>query len=210
VALDVRVVGPNGSPWEVNGGEGTGGVVVHPHPPIGEQTAATPYRAYFRDSSASSDMQVSASLTVPQFFEITPSETKDRYIKTVSLIIADAGATLSEWGNTGAALTNGCKLEWSTDDLGVVTVGDDLKTNWDFVRLSLGNPSFGDTTAAFRASNVFNVSEAYIPVLDFSLMFGLPWGLRIRAGSGDKLRFVIQDNTTGVDQFDAIGYGIEI
>jgi len=57
---------------------------------------------------------------------------------------------------------------------------------------------------------VSGTSEAYIPVLDFSTIFGMPWGFRLRKGTTDKLTFTVRDNLSGLDQFDAIAYGIRV
>lgn len=189
-------------------GEGEASVVVHPHPPKDEDTSSIPFRELFKNSSASSDMRVDGSTTNVDFF-LSADKDKDVYIKTISVVIADASATLSKFGNL-TALTNGLSLQWSALDLGIVTIASSLKSNFDFIRLALGNPSFGDSAAAFRGGNVISTSEGYLPVIDFHQMFGLPWGLRLRAGSNDKIIFTVKDNVTGVDQFDAIGYGIKI
>ncbi|MCK5651053.1 MAG: hypothetical protein KAJ42_06745, partial [Gemmatimonadetes bacterium] len=63
---------------------------------------------------------------------------------------------------------------------------------------------------AFQASNVISTSEAYLPMLDFQLIFGLPWGIRLAAGSDEVLRFTVRDDTTGVDGYDALARGFEI
>lgn len=40
--------------------------------------------------------------------------------------------------------------------------------------------------------------------------FGMPWGIRLRAGTTDKLAFVVRDNISSLDQFDIIAYGIKV
>ena len=119
-----------------------------------------------------------------------------------------AGQTLSEWGNTNSALTNGCRLFY-TDESGEVDIHDALKTNWDFIRLCLGNPAFGDGSAAFRASNVSGASEGYIPFLDTRQTFGFRWGIRLAAGSSQRVTLRVRDNVSAIDQFDCIAYGFE-
>ena len=90
---------------------------------------------------------------------------------------------------------------------GTVTIHDALQTNFDFIRLCAGNPSFGDAAGAFRADNVSSTSEGYLPILDFRSTFGFKWGLRLKVGSQQKLILRVNDNVTGVDQFDCIAYG---
>ena len=194
------------------GEEGEQYVVVHPHPPKDEVATGTPvpFRQYFTDtglSTGSNDMQVDGATTETQFY-IKASQDKDIYIGRVSVVIADASATLNKFGNI-TALTNGVEFAWVSQDLGTTVIHEAMKTNFDFVRLGGGSPAFGDTAGAFRASNVSGNSEAYIPQIDFSEIFGMPWGVRLRKGTEDRLCFVVKDDTRGVDLFDAIGFGIE-
>jgi hypothetical protein len=198
----------SGNRLKING-EGEVGVVVHSHPPIAESFAAIPFRQFFTNTSDSSDMQVVGTLAAPIVFSIDASPTHDIYIKTISVEIADASATLNKFGNI-TALTNGVEFTWQTADLGTTVIADALKTNWDFVRLALGNPGFGDAAGSFRASNVSGTSEGYIPVVDLHQLFGLQWGVRLRAGTTDKLFFSVKDDTTGVDSFNIIAYGVTV
>ena len=194
------------------GQEGEVSVVVHPHPPRDENAffgTPLPFRQYFTDdgySTGSNDMRVDGS-TNNQTFCIQAEEEKDIYIGRISVVIADASASLNKFGNL-TALANGIEFRWVSQDLGDTIIHEALKTNFDFVRLGGGSPAFGTTTNAFRASNVSGNSEAYIPQVDFSEIFGLPWGIRLRKGTTDKLQFTIRDDVSGVDQFDTIGYGI--
>lgn len=205
--LTVKIKGHDGNILEVNG-EKQIPVVVHPHPPKGEQLSATPLRQYF-ENSGSNDMAVNGA-TTNQVFSIDAIQDFDIYIKTISIIIADASQTLQEFGNTNAALTNGVLFEWASSDLGTVTIHDGLKTNFDFIRLGLGVPSIGDGASAFLANNAIATNiEAYIPVVDFSAVFGLKYGLRLRKNTADQVKFTIRDDCSGVDQFDVIAYGIK-
>jgi hypothetical protein len=188
--------------------EGAAHVVQHTHPPLTEGILSIPYRDFFRDPSGSNAMDVNGSAT-PVEFSINAEQERDVYVKNVSLIIADAGSTLNDFGNL-PALTNGVLFAWSNQQEGSVEIHEGIKTNFQFIRLALGNPSFGDATNAFRAPNVSGTSEAYIPVLDFSTIFGMPWGFRLRKGTTDKLTFTVRDNLSGLDQFDAIAYGIRV
>ncbi len=176
-------------------------------PPFGNTVQAIPFNAFFSDEAGSTDMQVAASLVDPVFFEIRPDTDRDRYIKTVQFTIVDQNATLTQFGNIGA-LPNGTLFEW--DRLGETVLLASMVSNYDHVRLAGGQPSFGDGTAAFRASNVLGTSEAYIPMLDFQLIFGLPWGIRLAAGSDEVLRITVRDDTTGVDGYDCVARGFEI
>ncbi len=175
-------------------------------PPFGNTVQAIPFNEFFSDLDGVTDMRVDGSVD-PMFFEIRPDTDRDRYIKTVQFTIVDQNATLTQFGNIGN-LANGTLFEW--DRLGETVLLSTMISNYDHVRLAGGQPSFGDGTAAFRASNVLGTSEAYLPMLDFQLIFGLPWGIRLAAGSDEVLRITVRDDTTGVDGYDALARGFEI
>lgn len=196
-----------GNQLKING-EGELSVVVHQHPPKDEKISSIPFRSLFTTTAGSSDMLVDGSST-SQEFAVRAENEKDVYIKSIIVTIVDAGATLSEFGNL-AALTNGVLFEWVTEDLGSTILNDGIKTNFEFMRMALGNPPIGGGTSAYLASNVVSTSEAFMPVIDFNSLFGLQYGLRLRAGTNDKIAFTIRDNVSTMDQFDAIAFGIKI
>lgn len=193
----------SGNTLKINS-EGELFAVVHPHPPRDEKETSIPFQSYFTTTAGSSDMAVNGA-TTNQAFSINADAVKDKYIRTVNIIIVDAGQTLQEFGNTNAALTNGVKLVWETEDLGTTIISDSLKTNFDFLRLAQGLTTF-DVILNAVPTNL----EAFVVKLDFQEIFGVPYGLRLRAGTNDKIEFTIRDDCSGVDQFDAIGYGFKI
>ncbi len=181
-------------------------VTVHDHPPRDEGDFLIPIRQYFTDASGGNDMRVNGSLSSPVEFTIEADPDRDIYIKNVSIVIADAGAVLNEFGNINA-LDNGVVFEWNTQDLGETLIHEGLKSNFDFVRLCGGNPAFGNGSNAFKANNVVNNSEAFFCELDMTRVFGLGWGVKLRRGTLDKLRWIVRDDTRGVDGFDIVAYG---
>jgi hypothetical protein len=209
--LNTQIVdgGGDGHVLKVNE-EGAMGVVVHTHPPIEEKLNTLPFRQYLTDNgkaTGSEDMRVDGSV-VPSEFCVVASPYFDIYIKSVAVVIADAGATLSDFGSL-TALSNGIDFSWVSQDNGTIQIHDALKSNFDFVQLGLGTPAFGSGNSSFKANNVVGTSEAFIPVIDFKETFGLQWGVRLRKGTLDKLCFIIKDNILSVDRFDAISYGIK-
>ncbi len=182
--------------------EGAANVVIHQHPPTGETVIGIPSVLDFTNAAGSTDMQVSASLAAPQTFFIAARDDFDVYVKTVMVTIADQNAVLNQFGAI-TALTNGVNFCWESQSLGSFVIKADMKSNWDFVKLSRANPAFGSTTSAFRASNVSGNSEGYVPVIDFFTLFGQQYGIKLRKGTTDKLVFEIRDDTTGVDEFTA-------
>lgn len=194
------------------GEEGEVFTVVHPHPPKDEALSILPLRSYLtlNNDGTTIDMRVNGSVT-NQIFSINANSDgnkRDKFIAAINIVISDAGASLSKFGNL-SALTNGCELRWVTDDLGTVVIADSLKTNFEFIRLAGGKPAFGDAATAFQAANVVGTSEAYFVQLDFDEIFCIPWGFRLRHGSNDRIELIIKDDVTGIDQFDAIAYGSE-
>lgn len=210
MSIKANIVGDSGRSVEVYG-EGYITTAVHQHPPENETIIALPFRQYFTDNGMTSgdfDMRVDGS-TNEVIFSVTADSEYDIYIKKISFEISDAGANLNEFGSIGA-LTNGVGFCWTTQALGNYIIAESLKTNWNFVRLCAGEPSFGTGTSAFRANNVSGNSEGFIPVFDTSSLFGIPWGLRLRKGTKDRIEFIIRDNLTGVDSFNAVAFGTRI
>ena len=212
MGIDVRVSDGSGGDNKLKiNGEGEASVVVHPHPPRGEKLAATPFRQYFTSNgrdTGSNDLRVDGS-SVDILFFISADDDQDIYIKTCDILIADASATLDKFGAL-SALTNGIKFSWITQDIGEVIIHEGLKTNFEFIRLCDNQPAIGSTTNAFRANNVAGSAEGYTPSIDLAGVFGLPWGVRLRAGTNDCLGWTVRDDlSTGLNQVDIIGYGIK-
>jgi len=210
MTIDVHVKDPYTKKRLVIDTDGAAMVVVHPHPPRNglDNSGISPFRQYMKNSAGASDMRVNGATTNVEFY-IEADDDFDTYIKSVSVVIGDASALLSSFGGI-AALSNGVLFTHETIDLGTTIIHDALKTNFNFIRLSLGNPSFGDGVNAFLAGKVAGTSEAYLPVINFTDIFGLPWGLRLRKGTKDRLVFTVRDNITAIDQFDAIAYGLKL
>jgi hypothetical protein len=183
-------------------------------PPDNTEIPIRPFRQYLTDDGLPNDgvnfdMQVNASAASPVDYFITSAEDGDRYLDSISIIIADGGAALNEFGAI-SALSEGVEIFYEDAQLGNVVIADSLKSNFEFLRLcGKGVPGIGATTNSARYSNVEGASEGYVMTLDFSEQFGMPWGIRIPKDS--SLRFVvrIKDNTTGVDAFNMIAYGFD-
>ena len=182
-------------------------VTFNPNPPIIEQKTI-PFRQFFTDDgkpTGDRDMLVDGSVTNVDF-TIPASQENIRYITSISWVIADAGANLNQFGNI-AVLTNGCSLFYERPDQEIV-IHDELKTNFDFIRLSQGNPSFGSADDAFRGRNVIGLSEGYFPILDLTKLIP-PYGIGLNPNTQEKITFRIRDDVSPIDQFDAIAYGFE-
>lgn len=179
-----------------------------PYPPTDEETKITVYREFLtlNNDGTTTDMRVNGSTTSQEFY-IQAEPNVDIYITTVSFIIAGPGATLNEFANL-AALTNGCRFYYE-DNNGEINIGTNLVSNFEFVRLCQGNPSFGGGASAFLANNVVGTSEAFIPVFDFR-NFGFKWGLKLTSSTLNRLVLEVNDNLTpsaNLTGFNAIAYG---
>lgn len=188
---------------------GGAALVVDLGRPASDGALLLPWRAPLAATAGSEDMKVSASLAAPSDFYVEAVDGYDTYVVALSFEIADASAVLNKFGNI-TALTNGCVLEWTAGGGLAQTLHPALKSNFDFVRLCLGMPSFGDGNGAFRANNVSSTSEGFIPVLDVRKTYGMPWGLRLRKGSKDRVTLRVRDNTTGVDSFGCVATGFRV
>ena len=183
-------------------------VSLNPCPPILEQKNRI-FRQYLTadgTSSGSTVMKVNGAVTSVEFW-VPAHAVNDRFITAVSFVISDATPTLNKFG-TITALTNGCDFEYRRRAGEVVIIHGDLKTNWDFIRMCMGYPAFGDAANAFQATNIVGTSEGYIPVFNFLAVMP-PFGLKLDAGSDQRLILRVNDDLTGVDGFDAISYGFE-
>ena len=192
-------------------GDGQVGVLVYPRPPTNGGIVAVPFRQYFTDdgeSTGSHDMRVNGS-TNNVVFCIDAKEDRDTYLKSISVRLGDNGASLNEFGAL-PALTNGVEFAWITDDLGDVIISEGVKTNLEFVRLSTGSPAIGSGTSAFMADVTGGGEDTYLPVIDLEATFGLPWGLRLRKNTKDKVCFTVRDNLTTLDSFNIIAFGIQV
>ncbi len=212
MTVGFHIVDANGKNTLKVNGEGEVGVVVHTHPPVDESVAAYPFSQWFTDnglSSGSNNMRVDGSSVNADFY-ICASSTVDIFVKSISVRISDANAVLNKFGNL-TALTNGLEFHYATNRLGDIIIQDEIKTNLDFIRLGLSTASVGDGTGAFRSDLSGSGADTYLPVIDLSVTFGFPWGLRLEKGSNDCIGFVIKDDlSVGIDSFNAKGFGVQL
>lgn len=166
-----------------------------------------PLSGYLADVNGNIDARANGSVTPVDFF-LAADPNLDTYVASISFKIADANATLNDFGAI-ASLTNGFDIIYSTQETGERVLATGLKSNFDIIRICQGLPAFSQGVESFRASNVVGGSEGYIPVLRIKDNFGLPYGLRLRKGTKDKLILRVNDDITAVDAFDIFYYGIQ-
>jgi hypothetical protein len=186
--------------------EGTIGVVLHNHPPVADPVHLLPFTADF-ENGGSNDMAVDGTTAVE--FEVLASATKDRFVKNMSFELTDTNPQLRLFGAL-AALSNGVRLLWVTQDSGSVELGN-AKTGFELYRIALGLPAFGDDANAFRVANAVAINDdSYMPVIDMTATFGFPWGLRLRKGTTDRLCVVVRDDLSSLTSFTCKAFGTEL
>lgn len=213
MGLKTYIIGPDGKQLKVNG-EGEIAVTIHQHPPIDEEVLALPFRQYFTDNgiaSGSNNMAVSATASNFTDFYISANENYDIYIKYITVEIGDGGApNLNKFGDLGA-LTNGVAFYWDTTNEPLYELHEGIKTNKAFIRIGSDTAAVGSGTDAFLADvSGGGTEKSYLPAIDFKEIYGLPWGLRLRKGTLDRLVFRVQDNVSGLSTFNIIATGTRI
>ncbi len=190
--------------------EGAFGVVVHPHPPRGEGIATVPFARFFTSdgtATGSNNMVVNGA-TTPIDFYIASRSDFDFWVNRLSVQISDAGARLDRFGALNA-LANGIQFFYYSDTTGEVLLTSEWKTNLDVFRDASGGKAFGTSTDAWLVDIAGGTGlDTYFPEIDFSEVFGNPWGVRIAKESKDRLGFRVRDNLAGLDIFNIKGYGI--
>jgi hypothetical protein len=208
--IKAKIYGGDGkNPLKVNG-EGEVSVVVHTHPPIEEETISLPYRSYFKNSSDSNNLIVDGS-TVPQDFYISASQDYDIWVKYISSEISDtSGLTLNNFGGL-SALTNGVQWIWFNQQEGEYELHEGIKTNKEFIRIGTDTAAIGTGSDAFLADvQGGGAQKSYFPSIDLKEGYGLPYGIRLRQGSTDKIIFRVRDNLAGLSVFNIVAYGVRV
>ena len=210
--ITARIIGADGKQLKVNG-EGEISVVIHQHPPIDEDVVALPFRQYFTDDgtkSGSNNMAVNGSGT-PVDFYISANPNYDIYIKYLSVEIGDSGSpALNKFGNL-AALTNGVAFYWDTQTEPDYELHEGIKTNKEFIRIASDTAGIGTGIDAYLADVSGGGSEkSYLPNMDMKEVYGLPWGLRLRGGTKDKIILRVRDDLSTLSTFNAICTGTRV
>jgi len=210
MALPVEIANPTTGHKAYVASEGTLQVVNHGHAPVSETIFAIPFRQYFTDDgkiTGSSDMIVDGSSTAQDFYVLADAD-KDTYIVTISVDLSDGGSpNMNKFGNL-TALSNGIEVCYITNDQGNIVIHDGIKTNREFVRFGNETPAIGTGADAFLAdASGGGTEKAYLPKIDTVEQFGMPFGIRLRKGTNDRVVFRVRDALAGLTTFNIIAYG---
>jgi len=165
------------------------------------------------------DMKVDGSVTTQEFF-VSAEPDSDIFINSVSFFIAAelVVTDLGEFAGIVTPLTNGCQLIYESGEVGDIIIGDNLQTNYDLLRMCNMNPQFGlDSNAAFKITQAFsNQDDGYLFILkfaDYGYEQEYSGGIRLKAGTTDRLVFKIRDNLnltpSDISSFDGRVYGFK-
>ena len=187
---------------------GATNVYVIPRPPISLGEQALPFSEYLKVKGTGTQSFVINGAVTEQDFHVA-ARGYDVYVNTIVFEIADAGATLAQFG-AFAALVNGLDFYYFNQTQGKYVIESGLKTNYDFIKLANFTPAFGTAANSFQLTNAISAAEAYVGVIDLEDVFGLQWGLKIRANTTDRVGFTVKDNITGLDAMTIKVYGIRV
>ena len=212
MSLSSKIIGDDGNALQIYG-EGYCTVAVHQHPPVNESITALPFRQYFTDNgglTGSNDMTVNGAVNYVDYY-ISANPEYDIYIKYLTIEIGDGGIpSLNKFGAL-TALTNGVKFLWDSQNEPDYELHEGIKTNKEFIRIASDTAGIGTGVDAFLADVSGGGSEkSYLPNMDMTEIYGLPWGLRLRKATKDKIIFRVQDDLTGLTTFNAIATGTRI
>ena len=193
--------------------------LVAGYPPSSDKDLQVIYRQFLtlNGDTVTSDMRVNGA-TTSQTFYIQAEPDVDIYITNLSILLADTNTnnSFNTFGDL-TALTNGCRIYYE-DQNGQINIGTSIQTNFDFIRLCLGTPAFGGRASAggaifnpfFLPDAVGTTADAIIPVLNLATIFGLTYGIRLGAGTTNRLALEVNDDLSGgLDAFNVIVYGFK-
>ena len=167
------------------------GVEVQPPDPLTRNF----FIAYAKDSGSSIEMDVDGSGTSVDY-TIDADPTSDIIITNLSVWMQDNKFKIDKFGEI-AILSNGFLLVHEVDGSTNNTIIDNAQTTEEMIQHSLETPAF------IGVGKDYNMSDS---VKILSLKYSTE-GIKLRAGTNDKIKATIQDNLTGLDSFRLIAKG---
>lgn len=220
MALDTHITDPQNKNRAIVDQDGSIIVKSVPIPTVSTRDDQFPLARYLTDNgqtSGSIEMNVDASVSSQEFY-ITSPQNADRYITTMLFSIFDnneASVQLKNFGNINNGLTNGFNVYYETEQGEIAfQQGENIKTNYETIRMCGMYPAFGYSTYGFKLDQVVGQGGTalygYAPILDVRKAFGFQWGLRLRQGAGQRLIVRINDDLTTVNQFRCYITGFDL
>jgi len=179
-------------------------VSVAPYPPFGGQKAE-PFRQYLTVDgtvSGSNDMGIDGSVTNQDFYVEADTES-DRYITNISVILGYGASSQPFKFADSTALTNGIRIFYESQR-GQIDLHDGVKSNQDMFRLSHDSVEASWEVRGVNATNDYG----YFITIDLESFMPVH-GIKLDAGTGQRLVACIRDDCTNADSFNMIAYGFD-
>jgi hypothetical protein len=184
--------------------DGALGVIAHPEPPFLPQKTEL-FRQFITDdgtSTGSNDMGIDGSVTNAEFWIPAHAE-NDRYITKLNIVVAYAASGAPYKWADGDALTNGTEILY-TSLRGERVMHDGIKANQDLMRIDESGVS---TAWEVRHVNANNDYGFFTTILLSTVM--PPFGMKLDAGSNQKLLVRVRDDATDAITFNMIAIGFD-
>jgi len=154
--------------------------------------------------SGTSDMGVDGSAASVEYY-IPSNDNDDRYITRFTFILG-YGASAGGWefADSNAALTNGVKVSYTNTEGDEVTIMNP-KANYSFHRASgipLSNTNWEARGFAVAGDYGFFVNIDLTTIMP-------PYGIKLDAGTPQKMSILIRDDCTDADLFNCNAFGFE-
>lgn len=199
-----EIIGTNNVQAQVTS-EGALLVTQQTFPPF-ESQKVRPFRQYFTldgTTSGDNDMGQNGSVNNLDFY-IQSDDDEDVYITSINIQVGYGTAAQPFQFGDGAVLSNGVRF-WYDSIRGEVDIHDAIKSNQDLFRLSSNAIDSNWELRGVGASNDYG----YFVFIDLTKF--LPQGIKLDAGTNQRIHFTIRDSMTAVsgvsDSFNAIAYG---
>ncbi len=155
--------------------------------------------------TGSNDLGVNGSATAVRYW-IPASPTSDRYIGRLSILIGyGAAARPWEFADSGVILTNGVQFAYEDTEGDEVIIGSP-QSNQALLRAGL---AAGIIPTAWELRSLGATNDyGFIMAVDFSRIMS-PYGVKLDAGTKQKLTITIQDDCTDADTFNARAFGFD-
>jgi hypothetical protein len=153
--------------------------------------------------SGTTNQRVDGSSTTQEFY-VNSDADFDIYIAQIVIFIGDASVTHGGFGAV-AALATGWDLMFREQGANISIISK-AKTGGEVIIQSGTTLAWGDAATSFELTNFSGNEDATVVSIPISQQ--VPGGLRIGRGSSTRLRSVVNDDLTGLTQFQvrAIGY----
>lgn len=142
---------------------------------------------------------------------VEASQNEDTYFKKLTVLISDTlggqGIVLSDFGGI-PALTNGITLYIESENIKYPITPRPLKTNFEVLRLGTRSPTFGVDDTAYRIKGAKTGNDYdYFAIIDLTDMSPQGLGVRLAAGTKQRLGIIIQDDLTELSAFEIVSLG---